>query len=88
MLSENLHPQKTQCSQSRENLLLEKPQASNLSIILVTLSNINLDNQANHILSNINLDILPLVNLVNLGSHTLASLCKVTLSRVTFPKVN
>ena len=71
--SENLGPQKTQCSQLRgkEDLFQEKLQPTSLLFILV-----------NHYLANIN---HPLVNLDN---HILASLYKVTLPRVMFPKVN
>ena len=86
--SENLGPQKTQCSQLRgkEDLFQEKLQPTSLLFILVNhyLANINLPlvNLVNHYLANIN---HPLVNLDN---HILASLYKVTLPRVMFPKVN
>ena len=74
---------------------------ASLLFILVNhyLDNINLPlvNLANHYLANINLPLVNLINhyltninhpLVNLDNHILASLYKVTLPRVMFPKVN
>ena len=69
-----------------------KPQPTNFLqfqgshiLVNINLDNFPLANMGTHILVILKLDILPWTNPVK---HILANLCKFTLSRVTFRKVN